>query len=285
MNGILVINKDAGMTSRDVVNVACKKLNTKKIGHTGTLDPMAKGVLVLCVNKALKVVNEIICYDKEYVAEVTLGYNTDTLDSTGNILEKKSVKELTKEKLVDVLKSFVGEYEMEVPKYSAVKVNGKKLYEYARNNEEVILPIKKVTVYEIELIDDIKKENEIIKFNFRCKVSKGTYIRSLIRDICKKLGELGVMSDLVRTKQGDFCIEDAIKIDELDENTNLINIKDVLKLPMVEVDEFLYNKIKNGCKLENRYTYEKFCYIYNNEVVAIYIVDDDKSKVKPFKVL
>lgn len=286
MNGLLIINKEENMTSRDVVNIVSKKLNTRKVGHTGTLDPMAKGVLVLAVNKALKIVEDVTALDKEYIAEVTLGIKTDTLDITGNILEKRNPKQITKEKIEKVLDSFKGKYEMEVPIYSAVKVNGKKLYEYARNNEIVKLPIKEVRINEIELLDDVIYANDVIKFKFKCNVSKGTYIRSLIRDICLKLDEIGTMSDLIRTKQGKFDIKDAISLSDIDEDMKLINIKDSLEIPMIEIDEFLYNKVSHGSKLQNRYEYEKIGFIYKDELVAIYIVDNnDKTKIKPKKVL
>lgn len=281
MDGILIINKEENMTSRDVVNILTKKLNTKKIGHTGTLDPMAKGVLVVAVNKGLKIVDEITSYDKEYIAEVTLGIETDTLDITGNILKKENILNIDKDMLEGVLNSFIGDYEMVVPKYSAIKKNGKKLYEYARNNEEVELPVKNVKIYDVKLL-----EIDNNKFKFKCHVSKGTYIRSLIRDICKKYGVVGTMSDLIRTSQGKFNIEDSIKLSDITNDINLIDIKDALDLPMIEVDEFLYNKIKNGSKLQNRYPYDKFCYIYKNELVAIYMIDPkDKNMVKPKKVL
>lgn len=283
MDGLLIINKEENMTSRDVVNIVSKKLNTKKIGHTGTLDPMAKGVLVLAVGKGLKIVDEITSYDKEYIAEVTLGIETDTLDITGNIIKKENKYNISSKQVEEALKSFIGKYKMEVPKYSAVKVNGKKLYEYARNNIEVKLPIKEVYINNIELLN-FDYSGEDIKFSFKCNVSKGTYIRSLIRDICKKLNVVGCMSDLVRTKQGSFKIEDSIKLDEITEDIKLIKLKTALNLPMVEADEYLFNRIKNGNKLNNLYGYDKFCYVYNDEVIAIYMVCDDKTKVKPKKV-
>lgn len=281
MDGLLLINKKENMTSRDVVNIASKKLNTKKIGHTGTLDPLATGVLVLAVNKGLKVVEDITALDKEYIAEVTLGIKTDTLDITGNILEEKDERVITKEELNKVLDSFIGKYEMKVPIYSAVKVNGKKLYEYAREGKKVELPIKNVYVYNMELLEI--NDN---KFKFKCKVSKGTYIRSLINDICEKLDVIGTMSSLTRTKQGNFDIKNAIDLEEIDENTKLISLIDSINLPKVEADEYLFNKIKNGSKLQNRYNYDEFAFIYNNELIAIYIEDPkDSSKIKPKKVL
>ncbi len=285
MDGIVIINKEKGMTSRDVVNIAISKLNTRKIGHMGTLDPDATGVLVLAVNKALKISTEITAYDKEYIAEVTLGIDTDTLDITGNVLKKEIPRKVTKEEIESVLNSFLGKYIMEVPKYSAVKVNGKKLYEYARENKDVKLPIKEVYVNEIKLMGDICYYDDVTKFSFKCNVSKGTYIRSLIRDICKKLGISGTMSSLVRTKQGKFTISNAIKISDLSKDSKLISIKDVLDLPNIEVDDFLFKKIKNGSKLKNIYNYDKFCFVYKNKALAIYIVDKNNIDIiKPYKV-
>lgn len=286
MDGLIIINKEENMTSRDVVNIVSKRLNTKKVGHTGTLDPMAKGVLVIAVNKALKIVDEIVSLDKEYIAEVTLGLKTDTLDITGNILEKRVPRKIGKSEIQETLKSFLGKYTMEVPIYSAIKVNGKKLYEYARKGEEVVLPVKEVNINDIKLIDDIIYDDTTIKFKFKCNVTKGTYIRSLIRDICIKLNEIGTMSDLIRTKQGDFNIKNAIKLDDLRDNINIINMHDCLEFPMIEVNDFLYNKIKNGSKLENRYECNKVGFIYKNKLIAIYIIDEkNPHKVKPKKVL
>lgn len=275
MDGILIINKRKDMTSRDVVDIACKKLNTNKIGHTGTLDPLAEGVLVLAVNKALKLVEDITSLNKEYIAEVTLGIKTDTLDITGNILEERK-EHIKEEQLKEVLNSFIGPYHMTVPIYSAVKVNGKKLYEYAREGKEVELPIKDVQVNSIELISF--EEN---KFTFKCNVSKGTYIRSLINDILEKLNVIGTMSNLTRIKQGNFDIKDSIDIDDISTD-KLIPMEDVIDLPKVEVDDYLFKRISNGNKLENRYNYSKFAYVYNNKLIAIYIVDpNDNTKVKP----
>ncbi len=286
MNGLLIVNKEENMTSRDVVNELCKKFNTKKIGHTGTLDPMAKGVLVVAINKGLKIVDELTMLDKEYIAQVTLGIETDTLDITGNILNKRKPKYIEKEKIKQVLESFKGRYDMQVPKYSAIKVNGRKLYEYARNNEEVKLPIKQVYINDIKLIDEIIYNEDTIKFNFKCNVSKGTYVRSLIRDICLKLDEIGTMSDLVRTKQGKFKIEDSLKLSQIDQNTKLISLKDSIDIPTIEVNETLYNKIKNGSKLKNIYDENKIGFVFKNELIAIYILDEnDNEKIKPKKVI
>ena len=276
MDGILIINKEKNMTSRDVVNIVGKKLGIKKVGHTGTLDPLAEGVLVIAVNKALKLVDDITSLDKEYIAEVTLGIKTDTLDITGTILEEKVPKQIEKEQIEKVLNSFIGKYNMTVPIYSAVKVNGKKLYEYARNNIEVDLPTKEVYINDIELLN---VDNN--KFTFKCNVSKGTYIRSLIDDICKKLNTIGTMSNLKRTKQGRFDIKDSIELDDV-ELDKLIPIEKIIDFPIIEVDNYLKTRISNGNKLENRYNYSKLAFTFNNKIIAIYITDPgDSKKIKP----
>ena len=282
MDGLLVINKEKGVTSRDVVNKICHIFNTKKVGHTGTLDPMATGVLVIAINKGLKIVDEITALDKEYIAKVSLGIETDTLDITGNIIKKENFIKITNEDIDKVLNSFLGEYDMEVPIYSAIKVNGKKLYEYARNNEKVDIPVHKVTIYELERISDIVNN----EFYIRCKVSKGTYIRSLVRDICKKLGTIGVMSELNRTKQGKFLIEDSYKIEEIEDgNYKLLSILDVLDLKKIEIPDNLLNKIKNGNKIENIYEEDEILFVKDNLPIGIYELDkNDKSIMRPKKI-
>ena len=283
MTGILLINKPNGITSRDVVNIAVKKLGTKKIGHTGTLDPLATGVMVLCIGKATKLVDLLTSNDKEYIAEVTLGIKTDTLDISGKILEKKDI-DINKEQIIDVLNSFVGQYDQEVPIYSAVKINGKKLYEYARNNEEVILPKKEVYIKKIELLSF--ENNDQIKFSFKCLVSKGTYIRSLIRDICDKLGVIGTMSKLDRTKQGKFNLESCYNIDDISID-KLVDIKDVLDIPNEVVSDKLKCKILNGQILDNIYSSDKILFLDKNyNVLAIYeVYEKDKNKIKPYIML
>ena len=190
MHGILVIDKPTGYTSRDVVNVVSKKLHTKKVGHTGTLDPLATGVLVLCIGDYTKMVSLLTNHDKEYIATITFGVETDTLDITGDILKETDVIP-TKDVLEQALQHFVGVQMQEVPIYSAKKVNGKKLYEYARKNEDVELPIEQIEIKALELLS-FEGRNAVI----RAVVSKGTYIRSLIRDISHYLHTYGVMSGL-----------------------------------------------------------------------------------------
>ena len=285
MDGILVINKEKNYTSRDVVNIIGKHFNTRKIGHTGTLDPMACGVLVLCMGKSLKVVDLITSYDKEYIARVRLGVETDTLDITGNVLDTKDVN-ITKEEVVNVLNSFLGKSIQEVPKYSAVKVNGKKLYEYARAGIEVELPKREIEVFDIELIDDIIYA-EYVEFSFRVKVSKGTYIRSLIRDIGYKLGTYACMSELVRTKQGNFDITNSYTLEEVKNGKyNLLNIKDVLDMNKVVVSGELLNKIKNGAVVNKFFDSDMVLVVdeLGNEIGIYQIYEKDNNKVKPYKI-
>ena len=279
MNGILLIDKEKNYTSRDIVNIVGSHFNTKKVGHTGTLDPIATGVLVLTIGKATKVSELLVSTYKEYIAEVTLGIKTDTYDITGNVLEQRKI-ELNENDLVKTLNKFQTRYMQEVPIYSAVKVNGKKLYEYARNGEKIELPKKEVDIKEIELLEFSKT-----KFKIRCLVSKGTYIRSLINDICNDLNIIGTMSELRRTKQGEFNIENCYKISDL-ENSKIISLKDALKDYLkIEVDDYLKNKISNGAILENRYNEDIIVFVYQDDVLAIYKkYDKDNTKIKPWKV-
>lgn len=277
MNGIIIIDKEKNMTSRDVVNKVSKILGTKKIGHTGTLDPLATGVLVLCVGKATKLVDLITGYDKEYIAKVCLGTLTDTLDITGNIIKEKETN-ITKEEIENTLKSFIPGYEQEVPIYSAVKINGKKLYEYARNGETVELPKRYIKINSIDLISDIEYKNGKTYFSFITNVSKGTYIRSLINDIGKKLNTYGTMIELRRTKQGNFKIEESSTIN----NPEIIKIEEILKdYYKVEIDGELYRKISNGVKIKNEDNKGIVVFTHNKEVIAIY--KKENEYLKPYK--
>lgn len=285
MDGIVLINKEKNCTSRDVVNQVSKILKTKKIGHTGTLDPIATGVLVLCIGKATKLVEVITSYDKEYEAEVILGIKTDTKDITGKILkEEKAI--ISKENIEECLKQMIGTYNQTVPIYSAVKINGKKLYEYARNNEEIELPKRKVTIKELKLISDITYEKEKTKFKIKCHVSKGTYIRSLIEDIATNLNTIGTMENLKRTKQGNFQIANANTIQDIENNKfKIYPIEEILeKLYKIEMTDDLYFKIKNGSIIKNNYNHDIVAFTKNDKVIAIYKeYSKDKTLLKPWK--
>lgn len=195
MDGIIVINKPSGYTSHDIVSKIRKKLNIKKVGHTGTLDPLATGVLPILLGNGTKLSKYLINHDKEYIATIKLGVKTDTADIEGTVIEEKKVPLFTEKQIMNALESLKGKQKQIPPMYSAIKVNGKKLYEYARSGESIMVEPRDIEIYNIELIQ--YKEHEI-KFKVAC--SKGTYIRSLCEDIAQKLNTIGTMSALERTK-------------------------------------------------------------------------------------
>lgn len=280
IDGILVINKPKDFTSRDVVNKVSKIFKTKKIGHTGTLDPIASGVLVLTIGKATKLSEIITSEEKSYIATAILGFQTETLDTEGDIIKEENVN-IPKEKIESVLSSFKKTYNQQVPIYSAVKVNGRKLYEYARNNEEVELPSREVTIKDIKLLNINYESNKTI-IKFVCTVSKGTYIRSLINDIASSLNTVGIMSDLVRIKQGEYDIKDSYTLEQIESNNyKVIELEDVLKdYFTVDMDEALKFKVKNGVVLENIYDQE-YVLFKSNDILALY--KNENGLLKPFK--
>lgn len=264
MDGIVLINKEKGLTSRDVVNKIVKKLNLKKVGHAGTLDPIAKGLLVIGIGKGTKILDLLTMNTKEYIATSKIGIETDTLDISGNIIKEVNNFSLEKEELIKTLNSFVGSYYQEVPKYSAVKIKGKKLYEYARNDLNVDLPKRLITIYKIELLEFTKNE-----FTFKVLVSKGTYIRSLIRDIGIKLNLPMTMKELIRTKSGKFNLSDSY---EISDDFKIIPIFKALDYPVIKItDEILLKKIKNGNKIKLDCSYDVITLIDNlDNTLAIY---------------
>ena len=279
MDALLIVNKGKNKTSRDVVNELNHIFNTKKIGHTGTLDPLATGVLVCLIGKYTKLVNLITSYDKEYIAEIKLGIKTDTGDITGNIISTDN-SNVSVDMIKEVFANFPKVYNQEVPIYSAVKINGKKLYDYARSNIPVNLPKREVHIYSLELLS---YENNII--TFKTKVSKGTYIRSLINDLTNYLNTVGTMNNLIRTKQGYFNITDSYTIEDIKNgNYKLLNIKDFLNYPVIELPYTLIKKVSNGStSLKLFYINDKVIFIYYNQDIAIYEVNNEY--LKPFIIL
>lgn len=268
MNGILIVNKSEGFTSRDVVNKLGKIFNTKKIGHTGTLDPLAKGVLVVVLGKYTKLCVDLTQTYKEYIATFKLGILTDTLDITGNVIDEKKVS-VSNEEIINAINSFKGKYDQEVPIYSSVKINGKKLYEYARNREEVCLPKREVDIRSIEMVDI---DNDIVKI--KCLVSKGTYIRSLIRDIGEKLNTHATMTDLVRTKQGVFDIDHSYTIEDIENgNYKFIDIEDILDVCVMEDNDNI-DKIINGVKVKLNVKNKYILFKKDNKKIALYKSDN-----------
>ena len=279
MDALLVVNKPKGLTSRDVVNELNHIFSTKKIGHTGTLDPNATGVLVCLIGKYTKLVNLITSYDKEYIAEIKLGVKTDTDDITGNIIAKENTT-LTLDKIEEVFSNFPKTYDQQVPIYSAVKINGKKLYEYAREKIDITLPKRRVNIYSLELLSF---QDNII--TFKAKVSKGTYIRSLINDICTNLNTIGTMNNLVRTKQGNFDIKNSYTLEDIKNNNyKFLTLKEFLDYPIIELDDTLIKKVSNGAIIPNTFNIQdKVILTYQNKDIAIYEVNE--KYLKPYIML
>lgn len=249
MDGIIVINKEKDYTSHDVVAKLKKKLKISKVGHTGTLDPNATGVLPILIGKGTKFSKYLINHDKTYKAQIELGKKTDTADVEGNVIEEKPVDtEYIKQNLVQVLESFVGKQEQVPPMYSAIKKNGKKLYEYARKGEKIEVEPRKIEIYKIELVEYNEKN---IDFIVSC--SKGTYIRSLCEDIAEKLNTVGYMKNLERLQVGEFNIEKSVLIDDVNiENIEkyLYTLEDILKdTPKLNLNSKKLKLFLNGVQL------------------------------------
>lgn len=268
-DGILIIDKPQDFTSHDVVAKVRKIIGTKKVGHTGTLDPMATGVLVVCIGAATKLVEHFTSKDKVYEATIKLGIKTDTADITGNIIDRKEIPDITKQLVDEVCNSMIGKQKQVPPMYSSIKVNGMKLYEYARKGIEVKVEPRDIEIFSIENINII--DNEI---SYRVHCSKGTYVRSLCEDIAKKLGTCGTMSSLRRIKTGEFEIGQAVTLDEISEEK------------IISIEKLFDNKItleKDIDKLLNGMTliYDKpdgLYSLYTNHYIGIGKITDKKLK-------
>ncbi len=259
LNGLLLVNKPQNMTSFDVVAIMRKKLHVKKIGHSGTLDPMAEGALLLLIGKATKILPYLENTDKEYIATFELGKQTDTEDIWGNVIEEKEVREI--DDLSSLCHSFIGKQKQLPPMVSSIKVNGKKLYEYARDKIEVERPLRDIEIYDIEVLD---------KNKIRVSCSSGTYIRSLIRDMALQSGNIGCMRSLIRTRIGNFTLDDCYQLDEVDVDTvQLHSIYEALSyLPMIEIEN--ERDVMNGKKLRLDTKEDRVLMVKDKEALAIY---------------
>ena len=250
MDGIIIVNKSKACTSHDVV-YKIRKITGEKVGHAGTLDPLATGVLPILVGKGTQCSKYLINHDKTYVVTLQLGKKTDTGDEEGNVIQEEKVDISWKDKqaLEKVFQSFVGKQKQMPPIYSAIKVKGKKLYEYARKGEQVEIPVRQIEIYQIKIIQIEELKKQII---FQVSCSKGTYIRSLCEDIAKKLGTVGYMQELQRIQVGDFKIEQAITLEQLEKDD--IEYLSVEKLfenkEIVSLDKRKLHLFLNGVKLE-----------------------------------
>lgn len=303
MEGLLPLWKERGMTSHDCVFKLRKILHTKKIGHGGTLDPDVDGVLPICIGKATKVIEYLTDSGKTYKGEITLGYSTTTEDKSGEIVEQRAVTEaLTEDQIDEAMAAFVGEITQIPPMYSAVKVNGRRLYEYARNNETVERPVRKAQIYRFERTSEIhwSKEAGTVSWRFEVECGKGTYVRTLAVDTGSKLGYPAHMSDLTRTASAGMNESQAITLAEVASYMENGTIEEYLlpietgvaKFKQVDIDETVWQKVKNGMRLDyqvfdlSEMPSEEIALFYQGKVVSIYQPNPkEKNKLKPSKVL
>ena len=264
-SGILLIDKAKGTTSREEVNFLMRSFNEKKMGHVGTLDPFADGLLLVLIDKGTKISPYLEIMDKEYFATLKLGVLTDTADLTGKVIEKKEVPELSKDKIKEIFASMLGEQYQLPPMYSAIKVNGKQLYKYARSGEEIEREKRRINIYSLELINYTKDT-----ITFVTRVSKGTYIRTLGEDIASKLGTVGHLIALTRTKVGPYSLNNAVKKEDAKEE-NVVGILDSLSfMKKHEVKEEEHKMISNGMHVKISETEPLVLCVYNDEPLAIY---------------
>ncbi len=278
MDGVLLVNKPKGLGSSSLVYKLRRMLGTKDIGHCGTLDPLAEGLMIIVIGKALKISRFLLENRKEYIATLKLGILTPTLDLESEIVEKKEVPNYSEKEIKDVLESFLGKSFQTPPLYSALSVNGKKLYEYARSNQKVEVKSREIEIHNITLLEF--KEDEI-KFKVDC--SKGTYIRSLCLDIAKKLNNIGCMTSLIRTKSGEYLIENSYTLEDMEKgNFNLISIENALKSSFniqIATDDEL-KEIKYGHYI-NKITKGKTLYLDKDRTpLGMYEYDNEKKITK-----
>ena len=281
MDGIIIINKEKNWTSNDIVQ-KLKGVFHEKTGHTGTLDPLATGVLPVLIGKGTSLSKYLVNHDKEYIATIKLGEKTTTGDQEGNVIEKKLVtdKMFNIEMVINVLESFKGKQSQVPPMYSAIKINGKKLYEYARSGKKVDVKPRNIEIFDISLVS-ISKENQEITYKVWC--SKGTYIRSLCEDIAKGLGTVGLMKELNRIRVGEFRIEQAIKISDIVNkgkmNESFISIESFFKEnKSVYFDSEILFKFLNGVKVNVDLNDGIFRVYSENSFIGIGIVQNGKMK-------
>lgn len=277
MDGFIIINKPKGITSHDVCFKLRKVFNTKKIGHTGTLDPLATGVLVCAVGKATKLVNYLENENKTYIVDVLFGIDTDTYDILGKVVKECNSFVLTNEDIDKALEYFINTTTQIPPIYSAIKVKGKKLYDYALENKEVEIEPRPIKIYNLKRISDLN--------NNRVKImvcaSKGFYVRSLVHDLGIHLNCYATMTELDRIKAGKFNFEEANELDEVIKNIpNLLSIEEVFNdLLSIEVNDYIAKLVKNGVVLDERQfsLNQMFKVYHNNKLIAIYEPYDDKK--------
>lgn len=274
MDGVLIINKPKGYTSHDIVNIVKKQLNITKVGHAGTLDPNATGVLPVLIGNATKISKYLIEHDKVYIAELKLGEKSSTGDLEGEIIEKKSVPKLNEDQIKDTLKLFLGKQQQIPPMYSSIKINGKKAYEYARKGLKVEMEPREIEIMNISLM---KFQDNIITFKVKC--SKGTYIRVLCEDIAKSLGTVGLMKELCRIKVNEFDIKNSVTLDDIKNgNVQIINIEEIFKAqPYIKLNDRETKLFLNGVKLSVNKSDDLYR-IYNSTLLGLGLVENNLLK-------
>lgn len=283
INGILVVDKDKGMTSADVVYHLRKALHIRKIGHAGTLDPDVTGVLPIAIGQGTKLIELMHTQNKKYVGTAILGYATDSYDISGKVLKsQKLIEPIAKEEIEQQMQKFVGQIEQVPPIYSAVRVNGKHLYEYAREGIEVERPKRQVQIFAYDTMSEpvFDSKTGFQEFDFQIECSKGTYVRSLVNDLGTRLGVPAVMKTLRRTASSGFTIDQAVKLDQIiahpDEVTNFIQPIDAFfkDYETCDLTSGQWLKVKNGNSIPLKTNAKKVALRYNNSVKAIYQKDD-----------
>jgi len=280
MDGIILIDKPKDYTSHDVVAVI-KRVSKEKVGHTGTLDPNATGVLPLLIGKATGISKYLINHDKTYIATLKLGIKTDTADGEGKVLEEKEVIDLETGDIQIALNKLIGKQEQIPPMYSAIKVNGKKLYEYARQGKEVEVQARTIEIYDTKLVEFNKAEAEVV---FEISCSKGTYIRTVCEKVAENLNTIGFMKELRRTRVGEFEIKNTVNIEDIKNNLelleeNIITIekffenKEQIQLNDKELELFL-----NGVKLSKDKENNIYRVYNNNKFIGLGVVEENKLK-------
>ena len=272
MDGILLLNKPSGITSRDLVNQACHRFDMQKIGHTGTLDPFAEGLMILTLGKATKISSFIEAKEKTYIGELTLGIETDTFDFTGNIVKREKVPTLTKEELQNIFNGFLGEINQIPPMYSALKVNGEALYKKARRGEVIEREPRKVTIFDFNILS--VTEHRIV---FEVTCSKGTYIRVLAADIGKKIGCGAVLTMLVRVRVGNFTLKNAKRLEDTSVK-DILTMKEALSFfPSIFLNSEDEKKVRNGVRLQLDCSGSPILLLsaYDEEPLAIYEKRED----------
>ena len=279
MDGFLLVDKEKNITSFGVCNKLRKKLNIDKIGHNGTLDPNTTGLMICALGKATKLLKLINEHDKEYIAKISFGYDSDTLDFESELREVNTIVSL--DKIIEGL-NYLKSIDTQIPPMTSnVKINGKKLIEYQRKNINVDIKPRNVKLYDYEILSDLVLVNNHYEIDIKLNVSKGYYVRALARDLGKYLGGSAILHELRRTKMNDYDVINAKKIDDIS-NTDIISIIDFFNLPKVEVDDYLAKLVKNGVILDERQTQlNGIFYVVNNcDIIAIY-EEVERFKYKP----